>query len=153
MPAREPYDELSDEEIRIRIQALVDNELPEDEIEPMLERIQGSYEYRREYADLLRLRRKLASDTVPPLSEEWIDQAERRIARRITRGTGMVLFVSSYVGLLAYGLLTLFRAPDVPRAVLVLVAATVTGVAALLGNAIADRVRERKTDKYREIIR
>lgn len=153
MPAREPNGQLSDEEIRMRIQALVDNELPEQEIEPVLDRIQGSYEYRREYADLLRLRRKLATGSAPPPPQEWIDRAERRISRRIARGTGVILFVGSYLGLLGYGLLTLFRTPDVPRPVSLLVAATAAGAVVLLGNAIADRVRERRTDKYREIVR
>ena len=141
------------DEIRFKIQALADNELPEEEIEPTLDLIQGSYEYRREYAELLRLKRHLNAQPIPPVTEEWIERAERRISRRISRGTGTVLFVGSYLVLLGYAIFTMFRDPEVPLIVAVLVSAVVLGAGVLLGSAIADRVRERKTDKYREIIR
>ena len=141
------------DEIRLKIQALADNELPEEEIEPTLDLIQGSYEYRREYAELLRLKRHLNAQPIPPVTEEWIERAERRISRRISRGTGTVLFVGSYLVLLGYAIFTMFRDPEVPLIVAVLVSTVVLGAGVLLGSAIADRVRERKTDKYREIIR
>ena len=141
------------DEIRFKIQALADNELPEEEIEPTLDLIQGSYEYRREYAELLRLKRHLNAQPIPPVTEEWIERAERRISRRISRGAGTVLFVGSYLVLLGYAIFTMFRDPEVPLIVAVLVSAVVLGAGVLLGSAIADRVRERKTDKYREIIR
>ena len=38
------------ESIKLRIQALADNELPEHEIGEVLNAVQGSYEYREEYA-------------------------------------------------------------------------------------------------------
>lgn len=141
------------DEVRLKIQALADNELPEEEIEPTLDLIQGSYEYRREYAELLRLKRHLNDQPIPPVTEEWIERAERRISRRISRGAGTLLFVGSYLVLLGYAIFTMFRDPGVPLIVAVLVSAVVLGAGVLLGSAIADRVRERRTDKYREIIR
>lgn len=152
-----PYDESNEdvqiEEIRVRIQALVDNELRESEIEPLLEEIQGSYAYRAEYAELLKLRRRLGAGVVPPVSSDWVARAQRRISRRLSQTIGATLLVGSYVALLGYALVTLFAEPDVPRPVAILVALGVAGVVALLANAIADRIRERKTDRYREIIR
>ncbi len=141
------------EDTRAKIQALVDNELPDSEIEPVLETIQGSYEYRAEYAELLRLRRRLAAGPAPPVSADWLAKAERRISRRVTQSVGAVLLVGSYAVLLGYALFTFLRDPEVPRLVTVLVALGALGIGALLVNAVADRIREKKTDRYREIIR
>ena len=58
-----------------------------------------------------------------------------------------------YCGLFGYALYTLIREPDVPIIVVVLIAGGVLGFVFLLGNAIADRVRESRNDRYREIIR
>jgi hypothetical protein len=137
----------------MKIQALVDNELPESEIEPTIEAIQGSYEYRAEYAELLKLRKKLSSGAVPPPSQDWLREAEKKVSRRIGRGLGTVLFLGSYVILLGYAVFTMFRDPSVPIIVSVLILSGIVGFVVLLGNAIADRVRESKTDKYRGIIR
>ena len=141
------------DDIHLRIQALADNELPESEIEPLLETIQGSYEYRAEYAALLRLRRRLGPGPAPDTDEEWLQKAERRISRRISRPTGTVLLVGSYVLLFAYALYALIREPGIPILVSVLVIAGVVGFVVLLVNAIADRVREGKSDRYRGVIR
>lgn len=144
---------MTPDEIALKIQALADNELPEQEIDAVLDAIQGSYEYRQEYADLLKLRRRLGTGPAPRVSEDWLARAERRISRRVSRGVGTLLFTGSYLVLLGYALFTLFRDPSVPLMVAVLVTAGVGGAVVLLTSAIADRVRERKTDKYREIIR
>ena len=140
-------------EIRIKLQALVDNELPASEIDEVLEEIQGSYEYRAEYAQLLKLRRELRAGIAEPTSQEWLARAERRIMRRVSRGVGTALLLGSYAILFGYALFTLFGDPEVPVIVSVLVAAGTLGFTVLLVNAIGDRVRERKTDRYRGIIR
>lgn len=144
---------MTEDDIRMKIQALADNELPESEIDSVLTAIAGSYEYRQEYTELLRLRRRLSPGPAPRVSDDWLAAAERRISRRIGRSTGTVLFVGSYLALLGYGIVSLFGDPEVPVAVAVLVAGGVLGLGVLLVSAIADRVRESKHDKYREVIR
>ena len=145
--------EMTPDEIAMKIQALADNELPEQEIDAVLETIQGSYEYRSEYVELLKLKRRLGTGPAPRVSEEWLARAERRVSRRVSRSTGTLLFLGSYIVLFGYALFTLFRDPSLPLMVAVLVTVGVGGAVVLLTSAIADRVRERKTDKYREIIR
>lgn len=140
------------EEIRLRIQALVDNELPEEEIDAVLAEIQGSYEFRNEFAELLRIKRQLGGSFEEPPAD-WLAQAERKVSRRVSRGLGTALVLGSYLLLLGYALLTLFTNPTVPLILAVLVTAGVFGGAVLFGNAVADRLRERKNDRYREIIR
>ena len=153
MSVHEPTDDLPMDDIMIRIQALADNELPESEIEAALEAIQGSYAYRSEYAQLLRMRRRLGRGPSVRPSEDWLQKAEKRISRKVSRGLGTLLFIGSYVSLFGYALYTLIREPDVPIIVVVLIAGGVLGFVFLLGNAIADRVRESRNDRYREIIR
>jgi len=153
MSSHNPIDDLPVDEIHMKIQALVDNELPESEVDSVLATIQGSYEYRQEYAELLKLRRSLGAGPAGRLPDDWLAKAERKISRRLSRGIGTLLFVGSYLLLLGYAVFSLFDDPDVPLIVSVLVLSGIAGVAVLLANAIADRVRERKTDKYRGIIR
>ncbi len=141
------------QEMRLKIQALVDNELPEEEIGPVLQAIQGSYEFREEYAELLRLKKRLSGISVGGPGEDWALQAERRVARKISRGFGSVLFIGSYVALLGVAFVSMFRASDVPIYVSILVAVGVLGFVALLISAIADRVRESRTDKYKGVMR
>jgi hypothetical protein len=153
MSSHDPIDDLPMDEILVKIQALADNELPESEIDSVLDAIQGSYEYREEYAALLKLRRSLGAGPAGRPSEDWLAKAERKISRRLSRGIGTLLFIGSTVVLLGYATVSLFRDPDVPLIVSVLTAGGAVGVAVLLASAIADRVRERKTDKYRGIMR
>ena len=140
------------DEIRLKIQALADNELPESEIDGVLKEIQGSYEYRDEYADLLRMKKRIAGIAVRA-SEDWLAKAERKISRRIGRVTGLLLFGASYLLLVGYALFTVFADPAVPVVLSIVVGSLVLGFGVLLVGAIADRVRESRTDKYREIIR
>jgi len=140
-------------DVRMKIQALADNELPEQEIDAVLQAIRDSSELRHEYAGLLRLRRRVGTGVPPAPSDEWIQEAQRRIARRVSGGIGNLLFIGSYVVLLAYAIYTMFRDPEVPLMVSVLILSGVVGFVVLLGNAIADRMRERKTDRYRGIMR
>lgn len=149
----ETPDSNAPEEIQLRIQALADNELPEEEIAPVLEAIQGSYEYREQYAELLKLKRKLAGVAVSDPGSDWVARAERRIGRRLFRGTGTLLFVISYLALLGVGVVALFREAEIPLYVAILVGIGLAGLLSLLAGAIADRVRERKTDKYRGVLR
>jgi hypothetical protein len=66
---------------------------------------------------------------------------------------GNVFFLGSYVALLGVGFAAMFRDSDVPLYVTILVAVGAVGFLALLGSAIADRVRESRTDKYKGVIR
>jgi hypothetical protein len=144
---------MSTDDIRLKIQALADNELPESEIGPVLERIQGSYEYREEYAQLLRLRKRLAGVVVPEPRGDWVVEVEKKTTRKLTRGLGSILFIASYVALLGVGIVSVVRESEVPVYVAVLVGVGALGFVTLLINAIADRVRESRTDKYKGVMR
>jgi hypothetical protein len=147
------HSETPQDEITLKIQALVDNELPESEIAEVMQTIQGSYEYRDEYVKLLRLKRRLGGQSAVSPPDGWLEKAERRISRRIGRLLSLTLFIGSYIALIGYAVYSLFCTPDVPFAIVVIVVSFVAGGAFLLGNAIADRIRESRTDRYRGIVR
>jgi len=145
--------EQNSEEIQLKIQALADNELPEGEIGSVLEAVQGSYEYREEYAELLRLKKRLSGVVAKDPGVDWVLAAERSISRKLVRGIGTVFFIGSYLALLGVAVVTLFQDSEVPIIVSILVGVGILGLIVLLGTAIVDRVRESRTDKYRGVIR
>ena len=145
--------EQNSEEIQLKIQALADNELPEGEIGSVLDAVQGSYEYREEYAELLRLKKRLSGVVAKDPGVDWVLAAERSISRKLFRGIGTVFFIGSYLALLGVAVVTLFQDSAVPIIVSILVGVGILGLIVLLGTAIVDRVRESRTDKYRGVIR
>ncbi len=144
---------MTSEEIRLKIQALVDNELSEDEIPSVMSEIEGSYELREEYVSLLRLRKKMSGLSVPEPAAEWFEKLSRRKARTVTSFVGMIFFVGSYVLLVAFAVATLLREKNMEVWIKVGVIGIIVGVGIYLIMSILDRIRESKTDKYKEVMR
>lgn len=141
------------EELKLKIQALVDNELPEQEIAEVMSQVEGSYDLRNEYVELLRLRRRLESTTAPERPVEWYDAVAKKTTRKIGSSVGFGLFIGSYVSLLVYAIITLFTTDKADNWVKGIVAVAVTGFLILLGITISDRIRESRNDRYKEVIR
>jgi len=144
---------VNSEELKLKIQALVDNELDEAEIPTIMNQIEGSYEMRNEYVELLRLRRRLSAMPLAEPPEEWFERAARRRGRRLFGWTGNLLFIGSYAVLLGYALVTLFRGSEASAWVKVGAAGIAAGFIVLLLRAIADRIRESRTDKYKGVMK
>ncbi|MFP4376119.1 MAG: anti-sigma factor family protein [Spirochaetales bacterium] len=140
-------------ELLFQVQALVDNELPADEIRPVLDRIQADPALQREYVELLRLRQMLGPGPSSRVRDEWLERAERKVSRKLWRGAGLLFFVGSYVALVGYAIYSIVASPSTPLLVSLLIGVGVLGFVFLLSNAIADRVRESKDDKYRGVMR
>lgn len=140
-------------EMLLKVQALVDNELPVEEIRPTLEMIQTDPSLQLEYVEMLRLKRRLGPGPSSRVADPWLEKAERRVSRRLWRGAGLVSFIGSYVALAGYALYSVVASPSTPLLVSVLIGTGVLGFGFLLSGAIADRVRESKDDKYRGVVR
>jgi hypothetical protein len=140
-------------ETTLKVQALVDNELPVEEIRPTLELVQADPNLQREYVELLRLKRRLGPGPSSLISDDWLERAERRVSRKLWRGVGLLFFVGSYVALAGYALYSVLASPSTPLLVSLLIGVGVVGFIFLLSSAIADRVRESKDDKYRGVMR
>lgn len=140
-------DQLDQDDLRLKIQALADSELPPQEIHAILTVIQGNYELRTEYAELLRLNARIHQAREPGSPEP---SPPRRYG--LAFGAGLAVFGGSYAVLLGYALYSLI-VRGTPLAIIASVSGIIGGILLLLAGAIRDRRRERKTDRYDEVIR
>ena len=77
----------------------------------------------------------------------------KRTGRMAFAGIGQVFFFGSYILLLGYALYSLFTDASEGMFIKLVVAGIFIGLLSLLGVAIADRVRESKTDKYKGVMK
>ena len=141
------------DEMKLKVQALADNELEEDQISGVVNHIESCYRCREEYIQFLTLQKKMSGIGIPEPSKEWFEELAGRKFRRVTARLGRFLFFGSYLLLIVYLLYTFFSDSSAALLPRILVGAICAGVAILLGVTIADRVRESKTDKYKEVIK
>ena len=142
---------MTNEEIKLKIQALVDNEISEQEIPEVLSLIESSYEFRDEYVRLLRFQRKMRGITEPEPPKEWFEELSKRAGRKVTASIGQFLFFGSYLLLIGYALYTLFSDNGEGLFIKLIVAGIFVGLLSLLGVTIGDRVRESRTDRYKGV--
>lgn len=141
------------EEAKLKIQALSDGELPEEEIAPVVDHIQSCYRCRDEYVEFLKLQRRMRGLQRVDPPEEWFERLHRRIGRRIGSSAGQILFIVSYVALLGYAVYSLFADGGIGVFIKIAVAGMLVGGCALLGIAITDRIRESRDDKYKGVMK
>lgn len=144
---------MNKEELKLKIQALVDNELAESEIPRVIGEIEGSYEMRDEYVSLLQLKRRLEGARQEGPNPEWFEAVARKAGRRAGFWSGNILFLGSYALLLVFSLVTLFRAADTELWVKLGVAGVGLGFLIFLFRAITDRIRESHSDKYKGVMK
>ena len=96
------------DEAKLKIQALADGELAESDIPDALEHVQSCYNCREEYISLLQLQKKLKGLIQHEPSAEWFEKLNRRITRKIGSSAGQILFIGSYLALIAYAVYSLF---------------------------------------------
>jgi len=141
------------EQARLQMQALLDNEIEENQVAPLISHLESCYTCRNEYITFLKLQRKLAGIGIPEPPKEWFERLPNKVLRRTSRVFGKVLFFGSYVLLLGYALYTLLSDRNTDSIIKIAVAGIAVGFIVLLGITIADRVRESKDDRYRGVIK
>jgi predicted anti-sigma-YlaC factor YlaD len=141
------------QDAKFKVQALIDNELPESEIDQVVDHIQSCYRCRGDYISLLKLQRKMKGLQHPEPPKEWFEGLKKKPARKFSSFLGQVLFIGSYIILIAYALYTLFTVSGEGLFIKLVIGGIVLGVLFLLGVTVADRVRESKTDKYKEVMK
>ncbi len=141
------------QDAKLKVQALVDNELPEEEIDRVVDHVQSCYRCRDDYISLLKLQRKMKGLQFPEPPKEWFEDLKKKPIRRATSIFGQILFFGSYILLFAYALFTLFTDSGEGLFIKLVIGGIVLGMLSLLGVTIADRVRESKTDKYKGVMK
>jgi len=141
------------EEAKLKLNALIDNEIEEGDVAPMISHLESCYRCREEYVQLLSLQKKMKGAPIPQPRKVWFEELPRRVLRRTTGMAGRIFFIGSYVLLLGYSLYHLFASQDADLFVKLVIAGTAVGFFVLLGVSISDRLRESKTDRYKGVMK
>lgn len=143
-----------DQELIMRVQALVDNEIPGDEIDTIISEIENNHRLRDEYIRLLKLKRELSKLPKLELRKEWYEEFEKkpRYKRALILGT---IFAVVYIitSLIMGGYAMLDR--GIPAWVrLTAVISMVGTVGSFLFHTYTSRRKEMRDDRsYKDILR
>ncbi len=141
------------EEARHKMGALLETQLDENEIEPLIVHMESCYRCRDAYVELLKIRKSKQGQPAERTSREWFDGLERKPIRKVTGIAGRVFFIGSYVILIGYTLYQLFADANEKIALRIIIGGIVAGFLTLLGVTIADRIRESRHDKYKGVMK
>ncbi len=139
------------DEAKLKVQALVDNELSENEIAEVISHVQSCYRCRDDYVELLKLQRRMQG--LLSHDPEWFEKLNRKIGRRLASSVGQMLFIGSYVALIGYAFYSLFAGREISLFLKFAVGGILVGVFTLVGVTVADRVRESKDDRYKGVMK
>ena len=138
---------------KLKVQALIDNELPEGEIDAVIDHVQSCYRCREDYVSLLKLQRKMKGLQYPEPPTEWFEELQNKRGHRFGSFFGLSLFIGFNLVLIGYALYSLFTDSGEGLFIKVVIGGIVLGVLSLLGRTVADRRRESKSDKYKEVMK
>jgi predicted anti-sigma-YlaC factor YlaD len=141
------------EQAKLQIQALLDDEIEEQQVAPLISHLESCYTCRNEYITFLKLKRKLAGIGIPEPPKEWFEKLPNKVLRRTSGLFGKVLFFGSYALLLGYALYSLLSDRNTDNIVKFGITGIAVGFLVLLGITIADRVRESKNDRYKGVMK
>jgi len=133
--------------------AYVDGELTNDErarMEEHLKTCSQCGEAVRAYRRMRELSRQLRFREPPP---EFWDEYPQGVLNRLGRGIGWVLVIVFGLVLAVYGLVSLWIDSHTPLTVKFCLTGLLAGFGVLLGTVLRQRLREAKTDPYKEIVR
>ena len=141
------------EEARLKINALIDNELDKEDALPLFRHLSTCESCRNEYLEQLKLHRNLKKVQIPEPADEWYETFAKKLFRKVTGIGGRIFFIGSYVLLLTYALYQFFISSDTDIILKIIIGGLSLGFAVLLAVSIADRIKESKDDKYKGVIR
>ena len=61
------------EQAKLQVQALLDNEIEEQQVTPLISHLESCYSCRNEYITFLKLQRKMAGISIPEPPKEWFE--------------------------------------------------------------------------------
>lgn len=141
------------EQARLQIQALLDNEIGEDQVAPLLSHLESCYSCRSEYISFLKLTKKLKGLSIPEPAAEWFETLPKKIVYRSSKLLGKILFFGSYALLLGYALYSILSDKSTDAILKVGIGGIVLGFAVLLGVTVAGRIRESRDDRYKGVMK
>ena len=140
------------EEVKLKTGALIDSEINEADVPDMISHLESCYRCRNEYIELLSLQKRMQNEPVPKPPKEWFEELPHRITRRNFGLVGRLFFFLSYLLLLAFAFYSFFTSGE-GLFVKLAVGGVVIGMGLLFGVTLLDRIKERKTDRYKGIMK
>ena len=148
---------MSCKEARILMMGLIDNELPDNERQEVLRHIENCSACQMQYNSFIKLKEEEKRMNDLPLSEEIFDEYWTHIYNRIERATGWVVLSIGTIIMLTYGaymvLQTFFYDDSEPIVLKFGVAFFAIGLIIVFVSVLREKLRIRKNDKYRRILR
>ncbi len=141
------------EEIKLKVQALADSELDENEISEVLQHVESCYKCRNEYIELLKLNKRMKGVAYPEPEEEWFERMSKKPGRKLSSIIGQLLFFGSYILLIGWALFSLFSDNSEGLFIKLVLGGIFLGIIVLFGVTITDRIKESKTDRYKGVIK
>jgi len=143
-------------EFKFQIQALADGEIEtfnDDNLSNLFNHLSNCRDCRSQYTTTMRLKDaiKVKGDNPPP--KEWFEQLEKRRSNKIMRRLGYFLIIIPYIILIVFGLSELFFNSDEDLIVKGSIGTIIAGFLILLTITIIGRIKEFKTDKYKETMK
>lgn len=127
----------------------LDGELPPEEVARVKEALQASTELQRELRIYEAIRDDVGGLTYDPPAHRSVWDG---VQRRLTRPMGWILFISGAILWMAYGSWVFATSAANPVEKLA-VGALAIGFLILLGSTVSERIRDLRTDPYRDIQR
>lgn len=139
------------DDAKYKIQALIDRELPGDEINTVVSHIESCYKCREEYISMLKLERKLNGISFPESEYDWYSNQKKKFLRKSFSFFGKILVIFSFLTLFVWGIIELVRNGNTKPVVQISILGLALGTGILLFVSFSDRAAELKHDKYRRI--
>lgn len=137
----------------LKIQALIDKELPEQEITDVVQHIESCYKCRDEYVEMLKLERQLKGLSFPEPAYDWYAVQKKKFLRSVFSFIGRLLILFCFSLLFLYGVIELLRNNNVTPIIQISTAGITVGIGLLVFISISDRMAEKKNDKYKGIMK
>ena len=148
---------LSCKEARILMMGLIDDELPDNEKQEVQKHLKSCSACQVQYNSFIKLKEEEKFMNELPQSEEIFDEYWTHIYNRIERATGWVILSVGAIILLTYGayimLETFFYDKSEPLTLKFGVAFFAIGLSVVFVSVLREKLRLRKNDKYRRILR
>ena len=141
------------DEAKLNINAMIDNEIPEEAVQPTLSHLESCYHCRQDYIELIQLQKQMKGLKIPQPPKEWFESFHKNIFRKATGWIGRIFFIGSYILLLSYAFFKFFTSDDPSVFLKLIIGGIFLGFLILLGVSFADRFQESKNDKYKGVMK
>ena len=143
-------------ELKLQIQALTDGEteaFSDENLSNIFSHLSTCGECRSQYTATMKLKNTIKAKGYNPPPKEWFEQLEKKRSNKIMRRLGYFLITIPTILLIGFALSELFFNSDEDIIVKGSIGTIIAGFLILLTITIIGRIKESKTDKYKEIMK